>query len=425
MPPAVPLLMTDSIPLRRATDLPEYVTAAASKYLPWVFGRATVSPVPLDTTGTEWLVADHPIVGVDRVTVSGKTTSGWQLQQKLDVTGVAVSIIRLAQPTITEPVTVTVLGRKHPVRGSLLTSPGDIVRELMRLCAHNDPADSWSGLDENYRQIELGLVFDAPQLLRSAIASVIEPLHAVWRPLWAAPRAPGAPVATLNILNTRTISVRAENTGRATVGRVTYAFNWATGAASGAIRLASADALARWGELPVDIPLPAVRKARDALAFATLALADSARAAWVVTADVDARVGAIKAGQTIQLDHPHVPPGLASVTAVTHDREQDSLHVLAILYVESPPKIIMQRQSTAIDQSTATTPSILYKDGTATFTVSDDQGNPLAGATVTLDGIQTSDTNAAGQVQFKTTRGQHTLTVSMSGFAAFEINVVV
>lgn len=421
----LPLLLTDALPLRRATDLPKYRADAADRYLPWVFGRATVAPVPLDLTGQEWIIADHPIAGVDRVTVAGKVTTGWQLQQRLDATGHAIAVLRLAQPTATDLVAVTLAGRRHPVTGALLSTPGDMVRELMRLCGHTEAAGSWMGLDEHYGQTELGLVFDAPLPLRTALASIMEPLGAVWAPGWAAPRQPGTPVATLDVMNTHTISVRADNTTLATVARVTYAYDWAAGAARGALRLAAPDTLARWGELILDIELPSVRRARDALAFATARLADSARATWVVQADIDARIGMLQAGQTIELAHPHVPAGLALVTVVVHDRERALLQITATLYTEAAPRIEMQRRNAAIDPAAAAEPSVNYRDGVATFTVSDDQGNPLANAAVTLDGMYTANTDSAGKVQFKTPRGPHTLTVRMPGFAAFEIDVIV
>ena len=143
----LPLLLTDPLPLRRATELPKYRADAAGRYLPWVFGRATVAPVPLDLTGQEWIIADHPVTSVDRVTEAGKVTTGWQLQQRLDATGHAVSVLRLAQPTTTDPVAVTLAGRRHPVTGALLATPGDMVRELMRLCGHVEAAGAWIGLD--------------------------------------------------------------------------------------------------------------------------------------------------------------------------------------------------------------------------------------------------------------------------------------
>ncbi|MES2948675.1 MAG: carboxypeptidase regulatory-like domain-containing protein [Pseudomonadota bacterium] len=421
----MPLLLTDALPLRRATDLPNYRADTAERCLPWVFGRATLTPVPIDLTGQEWIIADHPVTEVVRVTVAGKVTTGWQLQQRLDATGHAIAVLRLAQPTITDPVTVTVAGRRHPTTGALLSTPGDMVRELMRLCGHVEPVGSWSGLDEHYGQTELGLVFESPQPLREALASIIEPLHAVWRPGWAAPRSPDAPVAVLDVLNTHTISARTDNTTLATVARVAYAQDWAAGAERGALRLVAPDALARWGELVLDVELPAVRRARDALAFATARLADSARATWTVTADVDARIGTLRAGQTVALAHPHVPAGLALLTAVVHDREQAVLHITATLYVESVPTVEMQRRNTAVDPAAAAEPVVRYRDGVATFTVFDDQGNEMANATVTLDGMHTANTDGAGRVQFKTPRGAHTLQVSMPGFADFEIDVIV
>lgn len=420
-----PLLLTDALPLRRATDLPHYRADAAERYLPWVFGRATLAPVPIDLTGQEWVIADHPVAEVVRVTVAGKATTGWQLQQRLDATGQPIAVLRLAQPTTTDPVAVTVAGRRHPATGGLLTTPGDVVRELMRLCGHVEPVGAWAGLDEHYGQTELGLVFDAPQPLREALASIIEPLHAVWSPGWATTRAPGAPVAVLDPLNTNTITARTDITALATVARVTYAHDWAAGAGRGALRLVALDALARWGELVLNLELPAVRRARDALAFASASLADSARATWTVTADVDARIGTLRAGQTVELAHPHAPAGLALLTTVVHDREQAVLHITATLYADAAPAIEMQRHSTAIDAATAAEPSVNYRDGVATFTVSDDQGNPLANAVVTLDGLNTANTNSAGQVQFKTPRGPHTLTVRMPGFSVFELDVIV
>lgn len=419
------LLLTDKLPLRSASDLPHYRADVAERYLPWVFGRATLAPVPIDLNGQEWIIADHPVTEVTRVTVAGKVTTGWQLQQRLDVTGHAIAVLRLAQPTVTEPVAVTVAGRKHPVTGALLATPGEVVRELMRLCGHTEEAGSWAGLDEHYGQIELGLVFDTPKTLREALASIIEPLHAVWLPGWAAPRSPGVPVAVLDVSNTNTISARADNTTLATVARVAYAHDWAVGAQRGSLRLAAPDALARWGELVVDIDLPAVRRARDALSFATARLADSARATWIVTADVDARIGPLRAGQTVELGHPHAPAGRALLTVVALDREQALLQITATLFVDAAPRIEMQRRNTAIDAAASAESSVTYRDGVATFTVLDDQGNPLANAAVTLDGLYTSNTSATGKVQFKTPRGPHTLSVRMPGFADFQIEVVV
>ncbi|KQO23498.1 carboxypeptidase-like regulatory domain-containing protein [Acidovorax sp. Leaf78] len=423
---AAPLLYSDKLPLRRVEDLPLYRTEAAGRMLPWVFGRATVNPVPLDLLGAEWLVADHPIAGIDRVTVGGLPTEGWQLVQQLDATDRPISVLRLAQPTTALAVAVTVAGRRHPDTGELLATPAAIVRELLRLCGHTEPRDAWAGLDADYGQTTLGIVFGDEVALREAIAAVVEPLGAMWRPGWATRRAPGLPAATLDPSVVETITARADNTRLFTTARVTYAYDWAAGAARASMNLAAPQAVNVWGDLPMQIDLPAVRTARDALAIASARLADAARARWVLDAsDVSDRVGELLVGMTVQVSHPHVPAGLAVLTSVTLDRERGAYTLKAEMHSTSAPRVDLVRRGSALVPSPTQAAPITYRDGVATFTILDDLGQPMAGAAVTLDGLVTANTNPLGQVQFRTPRGAHTLTVRMPGFAPLQLEVVV
>lgn len=423
---AAPLLYTDNLPLRRVEDLPQYSAEAAGRALPWVFGHATVSPIPLDLVGAEWLVADHPVSGIDRVTVGGLPTDGWQLVQQLDATGSPISVLRLAQPTTTQAVAVTVAGRRHPQSGGLLTTPAAIVRELLRLCGHTEPRDAWSGLDEHYGQTTLGIVFSEETTLRAAIAAVVEPLGAMWRPAWATRRAPGQPQATLDKSVVGSISARAENTALRTTARVTYGFDWAVNGARSSMNLAAPQAVALWGELPLQIDLPGVRTARDALAIGSDRLAAAARPLWVLDVqDVSERVGDLREGMTVLVDHPHAPAGLAVLTSVSRDRERTQYALKAEMYATAAPRVEMVRRGSALVPTPSQTAPITYRDGVATFTILDDLGQPMAGAAVTLDGLLTANTDAAGVVQFRTPRGEHTLTVRMPGFADITIEVVV
>lgn len=421
---AAPLLYSDNLPLRRVEDLPQYSAEAAGRALPWVFGRATVNPVPLDLAGAEWLVADHPVAGIDRVTVAGLPTQGFQLVQQLDATGAPISVMRLAQPT-TQPVAVTVAGRRHPQTGALLSKPAEIVRELMRLCGHTEPRDAWAGLDEHYGQTDLGLVFGDEITLRAAIAAVVEPLGAMWRPGWAARRAPGLPVATLDLSNVESISARADNTTLHTTARVAFAFDWAANGARSAMNLAAPQAVAVWGDLPMQIDLPAVRTARDALAIGSARLAAAARACWVVDAEVSERVGELREGMTVEVAHPHAPAGLAVLTSVTRDRERGSYTLKGEMYASTAPRVEMVRRGSALVATPTQSAQVTYRDGVATFPILDDAGQPMAGAAVTLDGLYTANTDAQGLVQFRITRGTHTLLVRKPGFKDREFDVSV
>lgn len=121
-------LLSDPLPLRVAADLPRYRTEAAARVLPWVYGRVTLSPVPLDDAGLEWLVADHPVVAVEAVRSAGKALDGWQLVQRLDETGRAIATVRLTRAPEAE-LAVQVVGRRDDTSGALLEhparSPGD------------------------------------------------------------------------------------------------------------------------------------------------------------------------------------------------------------------------------------------------------------------------------------------------------------
>jgi len=77
-------LLSDQFPLRRSIVLPDY---REDTWLPWVYGYATVSPVPLDAEGLEYLLADHAIVAAISVRSGGQEIDGWQLVQRADDTG--------------------------------------------------------------------------------------------------------------------------------------------------------------------------------------------------------------------------------------------------------------------------------------------------------------------------------------------------
>jgi hypothetical protein len=132
----------------------------------------------------------------------------------------------------------------------------------------------------------------------------------------------------------------------------------------------------------------------------------------------------LAAGDTVALAHPRIPAGDALVLSTALDRSRDALAIAAELSVGPVPRIELVQRGTAVDAATRQD-SVTYRDGVATFSVTDDTGAPLAGASVTLDGMHTRETDRLGKVQFRTTRGAHTLDVWMAGYAPFRLEVVV
>lgn len=418
-------LLSDPLPLRVAADLPRYRAEAAARVLPWVYGRVTLSPVPLDDAGLEWLVADHPVVAVEAVRSAGKALDGWQLVQRLDETGRAIATVRLTRAPEAE-LAVQVVGRRDDTSGALLEHPAAIAADLLRRCGWSPAADAFQGLRDDFPGLALGMVFaERDTRVRAAIAQVIEPLGAVWvaDPPTARRRAIGVPMATLTVLNVERISAEAAAGELATVARAAFGYDWATGGARQAVTVSAPDAVQSYGRLEVELDMGAVRTARDALAIAQARLAMIARPGWTLRATVDAYL-AIAPGDTVAVDHPRVPAGSALVLSTARDRGRGTLDLVAWMPAGSAPRIEMIQRAQAVDAARPDD-SVTFRDGVATFTISDPGGNPLAGAAVTLDGQDTRETDALGRVQFKTERGAHTLSVYLAGYAPFEIEVVV
>lgn len=416
-------LLSDPLPLRRASAAANFRSAAVQ---PIVYGRVRLAALPLDAAGLEWLIADHPIVAVERVSVDGKPTDGWQLVQRADPTGQPVALLRLTQapPRGVAP-HVQLIGRRHPDTGAALEHPADIAADLLRLCGWPVDADAFQGLRDDYPGVTLGLVLDAPQRLRDALAQVLDPLGAIWRaaPAVGSLRTPGAPVLRLDEINVDDIRAESSSEPLATRLHVSFAHDWAESLARQTLTLAAPEAEAEYGELAAELELPAVRTARDALAIASRILADRARPGWQVSITLDARA-ALQPGDAVQLAHPWAPQGAALVLSTALDRERGTLQISAWMPAGDAPQVELLARGQAIDAAVADN-AVTFRDGKASFTIADDHGNPLAGAAVTLDKQETRNTDRNGLVQFTTTRGAHTLDVYAPGFAPFTMEVVV
>ena len=419
-------LLSDLLPLRVAADLPRYRADAGGRVLPWVYGRASVAPVPLDDAGLEWLVADHAVVAVERVRSHGKDLDGWQLVQRLDDTGRAIATVRLTRAPEGGDLSVLLVGRRDEASGALLEHPAEIAADLLRQCGWSPAPDAFQGLRDDFPGLALALVFaERSMALREAIGAVIEPLGAVWftNPPTARRQALGIPVSVLGVQAVDDVSAQASAGSLATVARADFAFDWAAGAARQSVTVQAPDALSAYGRLEVAFDLGAVRTARDALEITRRRLEVMARPGWTVSVTVPLSME-IALGDTVTLDHPRVPRGDALVMAIGRDRLRGALELVAWMPAAAAPRVEMVQRAQAFDEATADN-SVTYKDGVATFTLTDDAGNPLAGASVTLDGLDTRETDGRGRVQFRTTRGAHSLLAYLAGFAPFELEVFV
>ena len=66
--------LSDPLPLRLTTVWPDYETEAV---IPWIFGRARVTPLRYDVSGRRYVLAVHALAGVDGVTLDVMPLAGW------------------------------------------------------------------------------------------------------------------------------------------------------------------------------------------------------------------------------------------------------------------------------------------------------------------------------------------------------------
>jgi len=416
-------LLTDPLPLRSTADLPEYREPTT---LPWVYGRVTVQGIPLDANGVEWLISDHPIVSVERVEVGGMLTTGWALSQRQDATGRAIAVLRLSQPSTTAPA-VTLSGRRHPTSGSLLEHPAEIAADLLRQCGWPVDGGAFEGLWDDLPGLAVGYVIDQPATIREALAGLLEPLGSVWS-VHPSPTArlagTGEPVTVLTPFHLDGISASTDTSMLATVARVSYGWDWSAGNARYGMILLAPEAVERFGEIVADIALPMVRTARDALFIGSSRLAGLARSRWALELTTDASAS-IALGDTVALDHPYAPVPLAEIRSRRLSRERGKLTLGAVALSGAIPRVELVRSSMAVDPATPEQLTVTYQDGVATFTILSELGDPMEGATVTLDGSDSRTTDRAGRVQFPTSRGSHTLLVTAAGYLPMELEVSV
>jgi len=411
--------LSDPLPLRTTRDLGDFV---AIEPLPLVYGRVTLKPVRLDIGGRRWLLADHPIVAVERVMLDDAAFDGWALRHEA-LAGRAAAILELTRAP-QRSLSVRLVG-KPGARGAALRHPAEIAIDLLDLCGLRNAASD-AALDR--------LHDDAPDArlagrlaggtLRAALATVLDSVAALWcsTPWIARASMDALPLATLSarLCERATASCRADDLADRL--RVDWGCDYAKDRPLGSLLLrADAD----HGGRERTLVLPWIVSPRDALAIGKRVLAQWARPIWTIDATCAWQPDPWPIGATVFIDHPHLPAGLAQVVGRELDPARAQQRYRLRLTTGQPPAVRLDATAQALDDAPVSPLRIAYRDGVATLTVADDAGSPIPGAAVTLDGDVTRISDRRGQVQFKTARGPHSVRVVAYGYDDYEMDITI
>lgn len=121
--------LTDLLPLRSSAVWREFATVEP---IPLRYGRTAGRCVPYSADRVTWVWADHPVQGIDRVTIDGAEISSWEHRNGLDSTGRAVAFIEFSD-AVDGGVEPVAYGRGKVGTAGLLENPADVVADLCAL----------------------------------------------------------------------------------------------------------------------------------------------------------------------------------------------------------------------------------------------------------------------------------------------------
>lgn len=424
--------LSDNLPLRTSAVWGGWRDV---RVLPWAWGSVTLAPIQYSNDQRMYLLADHPIAGVDEVQRDDVPTLAYDWRNGVDSTGRAVAFLELAQPLAEgERLAVTLRGRMHPNTGVLLQTPAEILYDLL---AHLAKASvQWPDLD-GYRtetaHLRLGGVLaDNTITIRAAVDQLMQSAGGAWAAAmpgiaitWPPAADAAAPALRVDQLSAQDLQAATSAQGIYTIIRVLYDYDYAATRYRRAIQLRAPDAVREFGELELEWPAPWLRSPRHAEQLGQRMLAWLARPRWRVTWQQPATAD-VATGAWVELAHPLSPlQGRHRLVGADLDLAAASVACAVEAPVGDAPAVETMRLSSAFDPVIQPGVTVDIAGSEIIFTARDEQGRPLAGARITLNGGAQRVADSAGRVSFPVVRGRHVLLIEATGYPASEVVVVV
>ena len=356
-------------------------------------------------------MADHAIAGVDAVTVDGEATD-YRWRNGADTTGHAVGFLELAEaPDSSADLAAEVRG--------LSGNPADIIADLY-------PRDDLQDFAIYCRNaaLELGGALTEKMTLRAAIDFVTRQVGAVWSaglPGFAAPFPPDAdgPIwAAFGRIGMTGWSAECGLDSVVTRVSVPFNFDYSANKARQSVVLEAPAAVREHGTREVELSLPWVRSARQAVATASAWLRWRARPIWTLKFSTGVQHRGIRPGGWITVDHPSLPmPRAYVVTDIDPGYGRGAVTITASAAAGLEPAIQTVLASSAFDPISTEYALEAGGDKVAVI-VTDEIGQPLPGAKVWVDGRGPVTADASATVRFKYTPGRHVLRIEADGRSA-------
>lgn len=205
-----------------------------------------------------------------------------------------------------------------------------------------------------------------------------------------------------------------------------YDYDWSTGEFKKALLLEAPEQIEVFGRVQFTLEAKWLKSPRQAYLLGRRMLGRLSRPRWVGSFTSGNDAAAIPPGVWLTVVHPHVPaPGRMMVMNSELDPSAASVRITVEAIAGDAPEIALAKLSEAYATQLPDGISVTYASGFAAFTIVDEDGKPIVGAMVTLDGDLTLSTDSFGKVSFQTARGVHHLKIMATGYVTQELDVTV
>jgi hypothetical protein len=338
-----------------------------------------------------------------------------------------------APPDQTVPIHAQGQGKLHPLNGALMTSPADVVWDVLA---------NVSGLEFPYSRVtqfknacaRLGIsiggsVTDDSQTIQSVIREIATSIGATFcadsftlLQIW-----PGGPIGAQREVLDKRFKLEGSSDVSDVVNYVTYNFDYLNDNAQQSVQMSCPASISTYGKKDTSIDSKWVHDLNVAYGVVTRYLKQFARVNYRVT------VSGIKTplivGDFVKLAHPVISCNqLLQVMARSRDLTADLTDVSLLVPVGPEPGVRLIGSSTAFTPLTFASLDLNTVGGNRIITLLNSDGSPIVNAAVTLDNETTRNTDASGTVSFPVSLmppGDHLIYVSCQDGRTFSQTVTV
>lgn len=383
-------------------------------------------------TETEWFAADHAME-MTGVQVNDEAITAWEAQTRTDIDGNTWTVVVLGAPAPPNAsVTGSGIGKRDTRTGRRIENPADVMEYMLRLAGRSEIFPQLRAETAAEGMVLAGSI-DVFKSIRSWLDNVAYSAGAIWTPelarLYPNPIVRG-PVTDLDRFNAANLDVTTDIQDTCDVLRVSYNIDESNGRPLSYVELSARPY--SYGGIAQEVTLSWVRTASNAESIGRRMLQRMAGVTYAIALTATGDVGSgLRPCQWARLnDHPGwpidatSPVAMALATSVTPDQRSSEV---ALEVTTSYPAIVVTAHSVAVPLGVGAAVDVSISNGIATFTVSDDNGQPLHDALASLDGGPAQKTDQQGKVRFPVVTSsparKHELAVEAPGFTPFVLDV--